>query len=417
MTTHSRSGGSKAAQWLNCPGSVPLSDQAPPGTTSRYAEEGSFAHALAEKALLDGEASAKRYLNTAVELCVSKGISKKLVNEEMIAAVDVYLDAVWSEYAEGDEIYVEEKFVLDIKSAEPGEVFGSNDCTIYSPRTGKLTIFDYKHGQGVGVSAYENKQLMFYAAGAYASHPEWNVKSIELVIVQPRGPFDDKVSRWEMPMFELIDYPALITRAVADSKLEEPTFSAGEHCRWCPASEICTVREKSFLDAALLDFDGIAEIEATTPLPAAATVDVARLAAILEGFDHLSAWVDTIRDRVNTMMLAGEKVPGFKVVDKVGRRKWDDDKDPASYLTIMYGLAKHEVCPPKLVTITEAEKLLKAKLDKEAFKAAKEDLTVNYMTKESSGYAVVLDSDRRPAVVPVAQEFGSVNVDSLFGGE
>lgn len=421
MTEHSRYGGSKAAQWLNCPGSVPLSDKAPPRTTSAYAEEGTFAHRVGELCLLAGQTEAGSYLGKSINV---DGIDRTfVVDKETIDAVNVYLDAVWDAY-DGDHVttkgtlYVEEKFVLPIPSADEGEVFGSNDATVFDETTGKLTIFDYKHGKGVGVTAYENKQLMFYAAGAVSCHPEWDVMSIELVIVQPRGPFDDPISRWEMPMWMLIDYPDQIDKAVADSKTDAPTFASGDHCRWCPASTICTVREMRFIEAAKLDFAGIAEIKPGTVLPDAEEVTEADLAAILIAFDHLSAWVGTVRDRVDGIMLSGGKVPGFKVVDKVGRRKWSDDAaEIAGFIAMNYDVPADEIMPPKLVTITEAEKLIKVYVPKEDFKAAKDELTMKFMVKESSGYAVVHDSDRRAAVAPVAQEFGSVNVDSLFTDE
>ena len=418
MTKHSRYGGSKAAQWLNCPGSVPLSDKAPAGLSSSYAEEGSFAHLLAEQCLLAGQPDARPRIGS--KLTLSHIASSKLVDEDMAAAVNVYLDAVWAKVGSGriNEVFVEEKFILPIPGADEGEVFGSNDATVFDPDRGRLTIYDYKHGKGVGVSAYENKQLMFYATGAVACHPEWDVRSIELVIVQPRGPFDDPISRWEMPLWMLIDYPAQIDAAVKDSKSDGPTFKAGDWCRWCPASSICTVRETSFLEAAKLDFATVADITPKTKLPAPALLDVEHMAAILEGFDHLQAWVSTIRDRVEALALSGDTVPGFKVVDKVGRRKWaENDEEIVSYLTMFQGLAMDAVMPRKLVTITEAEKQLKATLEQAVFATVKAELTMRFMVKESSGYAVVPESDRRPSVVPVAQEFGTVNIDNLFDGD
>lgn len=372
-----------------------LSEAAPPRLSSVYAEEGTKAHAIGEAALLAG---------------------LDAVNDtEFGEAVNVYLGEVWSVYTPSSHLCVEEKFVLDVPAAMYGEVFGANDAAVFNPDTGRLTVFDYKHGKGVGVSAYENKQLMFYAAGAVSSHPEWDVTSIELVIVQPRGPSPDPVSRWEMPLWQLIDYPAQINAAIVDALSDNPTFAPGDHCRWCPASEICDVREKRFMEAAQLDFTGVAEITAVAKLP---ELDLAYAAKVLDGFNHLSAWVQSIRERVEARMLAGETVPGMKVVERVGRRKWSaDDEEVVGYLTMMHDLDKNEIYPRKLVTITEAEKQLKSKLGAKEFAPVKEEITMKFMVKESSGYACVPESDRRLAVTPVQAEFGSVNIDSLFDGE
>ena len=45
---HARLSPSAAIRWINCPGSIRLSDQVPPAGSSEYADEGTAAHALAE---------------------------------------------------------------------------------------------------------------------------------------------------------------------------------------------------------------------------------------------------------------------------------------------------------------------------------------------------------------------------------
>ena len=419
MMQHSRFGGSTASRWLNCPGSVGLSATMP-NVSSVYAEEGSFAHALAEQCLKGGDRVADGYIGTQVSLAAGDSGSNKIVDAPMAQAVQVYLDAVWEAFDEDPraELYVEERFELPVPTAEPGEVYGSNDACIFA--SGKLTVVDYKHGMGVPVSAYENRQLMFYATGAVACHPDWDVQSIELVIVQPRAVGSDDnggVKRWEMPLWQLLDYPAEIAAAIAEAKSDAPGFHAGEHCRWCPASTICTVREQNFLAAAKLDFASVAEITASTRLPVVDALELTRMAAILESADHLAAWVSSIRDRVEGLLLAGQPVPGWKVVEKQSRRRWvDNEEEIAAYLVMFYGLSDDDVRPRKLVTITETEKKLKSALDKSVFAAAKAELAAKYMLKESSGLTIAHEGDKRPAVVPAEAEFGSVNLSGLFDG-
>lgn len=47
-TKHARCSASAAYRWINCPGSVALSDQCPDPGSSSYADEGTVAHSLAE---------------------------------------------------------------------------------------------------------------------------------------------------------------------------------------------------------------------------------------------------------------------------------------------------------------------------------------------------------------------------------
>ena len=58
---HSRLPASSATRWLNCPGSVKMSELFP-SESSIYAQEGTLAHALAES-LLNGIPSGCRYRN------------------------------------------------------------------------------------------------------------------------------------------------------------------------------------------------------------------------------------------------------------------------------------------------------------------------------------------------------------------
>jgi hypothetical protein len=108
-------------------------------------------------------------------------------------------------------------------------------------------------------------------------------------------------------------------------------------------------------------------------------------------------------------MLAGTlEVPGWKVVEKVGRRKWvSADTEIAGYLEIMFGLSDDEVRPRKLVTITDAEKLLKAA---GATKEERDEVSLMFTIKESSGVTIAPATDKREAVNAAAKSFAGVNI-------
>lgn len=56
---------SSAVRWMTCPGSVALTKDMP-DTSSKFADEGTLAHALAERALRDGK-DAKEYIGWTLE--------------------------------------------------------------------------------------------------------------------------------------------------------------------------------------------------------------------------------------------------------------------------------------------------------------------------------------------------------------
>lgn len=398
---HSQFGGSIADRWMNCPGSVALcaSVLELPGNVD--SNEGTRAHAIAAECLENGYTR-----------CVDLDAPA-----DMIDAVQVYLDAVYDELkASPDaELYVEQAFAF------PGmndEVYGRNDAIVYHPSTGRLVVFDYKHGVGVLVSSEDNAQLKFYAAGAVMTNPTWKISEIWLVIVQPRAwnvEDGQEVSPWQMDVIDVINFAADVEAGVAAAKAPDAPLNPGPWCRYsyqCDAAAVCPAKERATLDALTLTYnDTVIGIEADNLLPVQTIAEDTlggpeRIGEILKGIDVLQAWANQVREYAEAHMLAGNLViPGWKVVEKIGRRKWvADDADIAAHLEL-FGLDGDLVAPRKIVTITEAEKLMKAegvsKDDREAFMLAN-------TIKESSGATIARDSDKRPALDAVAQRFEGV---------
>jgi hypothetical protein len=435
---HSRFGGSSASRWLNCPGSVALIATVPKKPSSKYADEGTAAHALAEECLITGVPDAYSLLDEAFPRGEENECKRFVVTEEMARAVQVYLDAVYAELqaAPDAELYVESKFAIrlpsDPEDQEP-EVFGSNDAMVYTPSKSRLAVFDYKHGAGVDVKVEDNDQLKFYAAGAALSRPDWPIAEVELFVVQPRTrealvDEDDGVKRWRMDALDIIEFAGEVERGVAAARRMhvgnsdggvfvasetpgEEALKVGSWCRWCPAAGVCPARETDAVRGAGLEFADIADI-APSALPKPAEMDTARIGQVLRGLDTLREWATQVEVYAFGLLQQGVSVPGFKLVEKDARRKWiDNEADIAAFLTMMHGVDPGDVMPPKLVTITEAERLLKAAIgDAKKFKEAKEDLSLRYTLKESSGLKLAPASDKREAVDAIAQDFGSVKL-------
>jgi len=433
---HSDFGGSVIGRVIKCPGSVALVKSVPERRSSAYADEGTFAHALAEECLSQRIFDASQKIGD--EVWSPKLASRKAVTTEMAAAVQVYLDAVQEEMNRSPDpvLLIEERFTLPISTAEEGEVFGANDALVYHPSLGRLVVFDYKHGAGVSVSVEDSPQLKFYAAGAALSHPEWSIAELELVIVQPRARDADQydvpgVKPWPMDTFELIEFVGTVEQAVARAKdiellpakttdtlvdesgAEWKPYAAGEHCRWCDAAAVCPVKQQEVITSIGLDFHDVAGISPKA-LPEPKDMDTARIAALLQGLDVLTAWANQVRDFAYNCLVQGVAIPGYKLVDKQGRRKWiDAEGDIAAYVEMVYGVEADDIFPRKLVTITGAERLVKAKItDKAGRKAALDDLSLRFTLKDSSGLTMVPDTDKRDAVpAGAAADFAGVNIN------
>lgn len=396
---HSDYGGSVIGRVIACPASVSLCKTVPPRASSAYAEEGTAAHAVAEKLLRAGMWDAQQAIGDKTE----NGFT---VTEDMAIAIQVYLDVVQEELASssGAVMEIEQRFTLPVSTAAPGEVFGANDALVYHPSTGRLVVFDYKHGQGVSVSAEENSQLKFYAAGAALAHADWKISEVELVIVQPRardaeGQDTPGVKRWAMPATDIIEFVSEIEGAVVRAKALQPEANAGPHCRWCAAVAVCPAKERDVIRGVGLAFDSVVGIDPTA-LPKPADMDVKRLSQILKGRAEFTAWLDGAADFAFNLLRQGIPVDGFKLVDKMARRKWTVAEDEvAAHLELTHGVSRDEVYPRQLVTITEAERLIKARIaDKAERRSALDDLSLRFTIKDSSGQTIVSDTDRRDAV-------------------
>jgi len=434
---HSRYGGSKRKRWGECPGSVALIDSVPKLPSSEHAQRGTFAHMVGEYCLRQKMRSSWPLMPDNHPWFDTNGKKVELTGD-ICEAVDVYLEAVWEEIdASPDaDLYVEQRFVLDVASVPSGVVFGHNDAMIYSASRRRLAVFDYKHGFQP-VDAEDNEQAKFYAAGAALS-AEWPLSEIEIFIVQPNSRDAEEkgaVKRWVWSVPELLDFVEDTDRAVAKAEAAARLFphlttesdwnswiaenlAPGAWCKWCDAAAACPARQQQIVANGALQFKDVALVTTDlmpSPLEKPELFSLERLGKLLHAFELLDHWMGQVRDYAFGLAEGGTQIPGYKLVAKVARAKWQGTEDEiAAYLSLTYGIEPAMVMPPKLVTIGEAEKLLGEQIkDKGALKAAKDDLRFRFTTKESSGVNLVPESHKGQAVPPpVANTLGTVQLPS-----
>lgn len=429
---HSPWGGSSRKRYRICPGSVALATRMPSEPDTEFAWRGTVTHALAEHCLREGDRAADEY-HGRTEFSERPGKKVIPVDADMIATVNVYLDAVYA-IADGrpSEIYVEHSFTLDVAvPGAEGRVYGSTDCAIYLPDSREWHFLDLKNGYE-DVDVEDNDQAKFYAAGGVFAENR-PVRKVTLWIVQPNGKSVDivgAVKSWEIEAADVLDELEDITKEVARTLAAEKDFlakgsdprneewrrewlSAGAHCRYCPARTVCVARELSGVAPLTQALPEVKDVASVKPidLPLPTTLDIGRIGKLLEAFDTFEPWMKMVRDHALSLATGGTAIPGFKLVDKIARSKWAADPHTISaYLQTVWGLEADEVMPPTLVGITEIERLLaKSVKDKAALKAAKDELRARYVDKSSSGYNLVAESHKGEARMPAALMSG-VNV-------
>lgn len=273
MTAHSSIGASSMERWAACPGSVYLS-RGVPNESSKYAELGTAAHAVADIALskFGVRVSLSSWVGNTIPYD-DHGVAKEiLLTSNMAGYLQVYLDFIHSRLLEASDpkpgdMHVEHKF--DMSRLHPG-LYGTADCVLWNPNTENVSVVDLKYGSGKAVKVEGNPQLRYYALGAVLSlYPK--AKAVETVIVQPRCKHKDGPIRQEViTPFELLEWAGDLKSAAqavdnaVDDALSTPEdewveryISPGAHCFFCPARRAnkCPVKEKESLTSAILDFE------------------------------------------------------------------------------------------------------------------------------------------------------------------
>jgi len=368
---HSKYGASSASRWLNCPGSVKLSETVPSQPSSVYAQEGTAAHKLGELCLMNNN-NPSDYADQ--EITLDDG-SKYFVNEDMVEAVTVYVDYVRSRAKLG-ELFIETQFSLAFVH---DEMFGTNDACVFSDMLGMLEVIDYKHGAGIAVSPEENTQLAYYGLGAanvQDLHPDSQIK---LTIVQPRAA-GEPIKSWVTTVGYLDKFAKTLKKGVKACNVKKPKLKEGEWCRFCPAQAVCPQLEKKSLEIARAEFK---DEEIILPEPdSLKPVDIKK---VLDFAPVISSWLKAVESYAFNELERGQSIDGYKLVKKRANRKWIDEEKTKERLMEDQPL-ETLLTNPKLKSPAQLEKLVG------------KNLVASLCETPDNGNTMVPVSDKRPAV-------------------
>jgi hypothetical protein len=430
---HSKHSASNFEANTLCPGRRVMSKGLPdPG--SKYADEGTAAHALLEMCL-DGNVPAATHRGNHY------GVNGKdwPFTEEMIAAVQTALDNIHT--IVGDGMLLSEQRVTYASYLGVPDEDGWGTSDVIAARGNELQVHDYKHGMGVAVDAADNPQMKLYALGALAQCQGilGDFDTVRLVIHQPR--LSEAPSEWTMSVKDLEAWgygaarSSVMTQMNAERlvpALPDPgwidTFLRPNEksCKFCRAKATCPALRN---EAAKTIFDGTAPAD-PDEFEAYADGDLATprleheaeawLGAVLSKADLIEDWLKAVRAEVERRLLAGGQVPGFKVVQgKRGNRAWAN-ADVAETALKGMRLKTEEMYDLKLISPTSAEKLAKpAKKedDPQPLIGPRQWKKLQELITQADGKPHVAPvSDPRPALVLTKAEddFDTVSTESEF---
>lgn len=370
-TKHARLSASSAFRWINCPGSVALSDQCPTPASSSYADEGTLAHAIGELKL--------RYVNDEISKRQLNAKMKPLLQSEyycgeMEEATGYYADAVIEALeaaGEDAELMIEQQFSLDRWVPEG---FGTSDAVVIGG--GVIQVIDLKYGKGIKVDARNNPQLRLYGLGAANLFDSlYDFDTVRMTIIQPRL---DHISTEELPLSELLAWAEDDVKPRAQMAMDGTDYTAvGDWCRFCPAKAVCRKRAEYNLSIAKDDFRN-------PPL-----LSDEEIGEVLRRADELQHWVKDVGDYALEQALAGKQYDGWKLVEGRSVRKYADDLKVAEALKAA-GYDEAMLYERKLYGISAMEKIVGKKRLTETLG----DLIV----KPAGKPVLVPESDKREAI-------------------
>ena len=253
-----------------------------------------------------------------------------------------------------------------------------------------IEVIDLKNGKGI-VEVNGNKQTRTYALLALLNAPKKLVDEIDMVkvtIVQPRASHKDGRIRSEtFHIAELIEWTAELMKAMGRSKKALDAFSlingsrtlfdewaaaalTPGSCAFCPAQGICpALRTKALAitpEVARTWFEDATLETAPMISNAVPALSPEELSHILDGIDMLEDWAKAVRATAHSLAEGGTTIPGYKLVDKIGNRKWAADEEKvAADLKSVIKLSEDQIFSRKLLSPAQIEKVLGAKRKEE----------------------------------------------------
>lgn len=380
MSDHAKLSPSSAHRWFECPGSIAFIGDASSEDTI-YSAEGTFLHEISARMLRED-------IDRAAQLIGAKGKVGKFeftLDQKHADAVQEYVDIVREVAVFGHPPLIE----LPVRITQ--DVYGTLDAAVWAINRQSVDVFDAKFGAGTYVPARGNKQLLIYTLGALnqAGIPPHLLDEARLHISQPRYTASDERHRiWAVTGEELREFSKQLHAAAAATESPTAPLIAGEHCKFCPKKSVCPALQAQSLQTAVDLFPDLTLQAAPRRVEAFDKIQQLtgdELALLLPKLSIVEEWVAAVREAAHNRMLRGEKVPGYKLVEKKSNRAWINEAEAAAFLQSR-GVDPFE--PRSVISPAAAERADKS------LKPAISKLVERHVT----GVKVALESDSAPAV-------------------
>lgn len=364
-------GGSTAARRIGCPRSYRLEQLVPKDERgTEYAREGTALHELMAMALRDGvePTDILPYTFTAADGSWSFTVDRELWDakgEPALTAFDKFCAQMEAEI--GDDMHM----LVERRVAVPGiaGAFGTSD--IIGRCGGELFVMDWKFGFKT-VSATENKQLMFYAAGALNTERAWITDEladdpttpVTLAIIQPLNAQsgNDIVQHWTTSVGDLAAYMDTLRAAVEEAQREDARIAKGPWCDFARCKTVCPL----YLNAVGALGEKLATLKAKQAASNGSPDDRLdwgqRYADLLEMAELVDPLVAEIHAQAHAYAEQGSDIPGWGLeAKKAGARAWAVEERLLKLFFKRHRVKMDEWTERKIKSPAQIEKIMKAR--------------------------------------------------------
>lgn len=425
---HAELSPSGASRWMRCPGSVVL-ERGRPDNSNQHSRWGTSAHYIADLCLqpyAGGTASeplnAESFVGRVLQV---EGFDIE-VDMEMADCVNTYLNHVqaYVDIATGDTLFPEQRLDISFLTGEEGAA-GTSDAIGITRNGRELIVIDLKGGRGVKVDA-DTEQLHMYGSAALREYELlYPIEEVLLVIIQPRL---NHVSEHRLTVEDLREWEAeaelaaqqvRLADAANNQQLTIPLTPGEKQCRFCKAKSICPalrgeVEASIVRTASAATADDFADLSLPKKVAAVADketmqqLDTDALGEAMRAAPLVEIWLKEVRAEVERRLQDGQPVAGFKLVEgRLGNRAWRDESEVETALKAAR-LKSDEMYSKKVISPTQAEKLLK---DKPKTWAKIAPLIGD---REKGKPSVAPENDPRPAWTPAAAVDDFAEIEPFF---
>ena len=235
--------------------------------------------------------------------------------------------------------------VVRMPSVHP-EMWGTCDAYSIDLATKTIRVWDLKYGWGV-VEAYENWQLLSYAAGLYDLIPNDAASWVfELYVAQPRPWHREGTIRlWRLSAPALSNHVRHLRQAAEEAMGDNARTVTGPWCKHCEARHVCPA-----LRLAAADVIDVAAGNQPDLLPPD-TIGI-ELTILNRAADVLKARLAGLEALSMSLLRKGQTIPGWGIEHAPGREKW---MIPEAQVVAMSGLVGTALAAPvKAITPKQA---------------------------------------------------------------